>query len=69
MNEFSDKNIISVFVVFFAPSLSLVIPRKTAHRLFLEGSLLESDCKGENRERKTSDKMKAMKMYLNPSKL
>lgn len=67
MNEFSDKNIISVFDVFF--SLSPVIPRKTAHRLFLEGSLLESDCKGENRERKTSDKMKAMKMYLNPSKL
>lgn len=50
-------------------SHSPVIPRKTAHRLFLEGSLLESDCKGENRERKTSDKMKAMKMYLNPSKL
>lgn len=66
MNEFSDKNIISVFDVF---SHSPVIPRKTAHRLFLEGSLLESDCKGENRERKTSDKMKAMKMYLNPSKL
>lgn len=66
MNEFSDKNIISVFDVFF---VSLVIPRKTAHHLFLEGSLLESECKGKNRERKTSDKTKAMKMFLNPSDL